>query len=192
MKTILNSIILSGIITCFSACYISPVSLPQPEINNVKLNISTPKSVLSDSLYITVSLENTSDMDFYVYKDKDVTAFSFHGGYVWALEVLFQDSILMVPSTLRLDRSKIPTKDDYLFLKRGEKYTFTFYADIKELVPKSVSDANVKDLRILNKCYGEYTMKLLYKDAPYSSIRSVLTPILTHAESNTIKIVYIE
>jgi len=146
---------------------------------NVKLSISTTKDVVYDTINIVVSFGNYSANDIYLLNKESVTI-SDNKAYTWTLKVLFQDTILMMSPINFLSRIRVPTKEDYFLLTSGEVFTFSFNVDFTRLA------RNPLDFGKINNDFGEYTVKLIYKD-----------PFLTHrrafrgtVESNTIRVLY--
>ena len=166
-------------ICLFASCKTNSVFLS--ESNGVKLTINTTANIFSDSINITVSLENNTNCDFYLLNRKEVTV-SQNKAYAWNLEVLFKDTVLMISPIYLFSKISKPTKNDYFLLKSGDKYTFNFNVDFRKLVRDASEFGN------LNKDYGDYAIKLVYKDA-FCVIRNSINKKL---ESNTIKVLYEE
>ncbi|NSW46422.1 MAG: hypothetical protein HPY79_11470 [Bacteroidales bacterium] len=174
-----HQILILNMICLFSSCKTNNVLLS--ESNGVKLTISTTTNIVSDSINVMVSFENNTDNDFYFLNRNEVTI-SQNKAYAWNLEVLFKDTVLMISPIYFFSKISKPTKDDYFLLKSGEKYTFNFNVDFKKLVQDALEFGN------LNKCYGKYSMRLVYRDEFCIIKNSIRKPI----ESNTIKVLYKE
>jgi len=160
-------------ICLFASCKTNSVFLS--ESNGIKLTINTPINIISDSINITVSLENNTNSDFYLLNRKEVTISQNTCG--WNLEVLFKDTIPMI-SPILWSKISIPTKNEYFLLKSGDKYTFNFNVNFNELVRiPSIFGSNNDD-------FGEYKMKLKYKD-PFCIVKDA---IKEEFESNELKV----
>ncbi len=149
------------------------------EYYNMKLTISTTTDTVFDTTNIAVSFENNTTNDIYLL-NRGVVAVSDNQAYLWRLEVLFQDTILMMSPINFLSKIKRPTKEDYFLLKSGDKYTFNFDVDFSKLVQKPYEFGN------LNDDYGEYTLKLTYAD-PFLANKKAFRGII---ESNEIRLLY--
>ena len=149
------------------------------EYYNMKLTINTMPDTVFDTANIAVSFENNTTNDIYLL-NREIVAVSDNQAYLWCLEVLFQDTILMMSPINFFSNIKRPTKEDYFRLKSGDKYTFNFDVDFSKLVQKPYEFGN------LNADYGEYTLKLTYTD-PFLVDKKAFRGKI---ESNVIRLVY--
>lgn len=170
-------IMLLNIICFFASCKTN--SMLAPEYKDVKLTINTTANIVSDSINITVSLENNTNSNFYLLNRKEV-AVSQNKAYAWNLEVLFKDTVLMISPIYFFSKISKPTMNDYILLKSGNKYTFNFNMDFNKLV------RTPSEFGSINDDFGEYTMKLKYKD-PFCIVKDA---IKEEFESNVLKVTF--
>lgn len=153
--------------------------------DSVILTIKPYTYEFADSLFITVTIKNKTSKDFFIIKYKSVTMSS-SPSYVWDLLIMFNDSIRMISPINFFDpRSYLtpPAKEYYSLVKGGDIYTFDFYVDFTRLV-RTTSKFGFGPLNI---DYGEYSMKLIFKDR-YCNIKDAFCEQI---ESNIIKVNYL-
>jgi len=159
----------------FGSCGIYNNKIPH-QYEGVKLRIVTPKSMISDSILINISLENNTKNDFYIFS----RGLSISGENTWNLEINFQDTIGMgLPYMVHYGSPKI-NDERYVLIKSEHTYTSCIHLDFRELY------SNRYALGQLNTDYGEYFLKLSYHDYARYHIKALKGKI----ESNVLKVVY--
>lgn len=149
------------------------------DISKIDFTINSVKELVDDSLKINVSIENKSGIDFYLLNKQEVSM-SNNPAFVWNLEIYYSDSILMISPVNFFDKLSKPTDMDYYYMKNGGKYTFSFKVDFNKLV------RTPSDFGSINDDFGEYSLKLTYKD-PFCIVKNALNEQI---ESNVIKVIY--
>ncbi len=167
-----------ALICFFASCISKKLSI---EIDNPKLTINTTKDTISDFVNITVFLENNTTNDIYLLNKEVVTISRNRASPLWNLEILFQDTIPMIIPIF--DPNFTPSKKDYVLLKSGDKHIFNFDIDFKTLIRE-----DLHNFRELNNDYGEYSLRLTYKDSFLIDKRAFQGII----ESNVISLLYRE
>ena len=149
-------------------------------IDNVELTISVCQTKVVDSLFITVVFENNTETDLSILNRQSVST-SNNPLLAWNLSILYHDSIIFV-SPLRFINVIKPTREEYIVIGHGDSYAFTFCVNFAKLVPKPLESEYVN----LNRNYGEYSVKLTYKD-PFCIGKNVIREKI---ESNLIRLLY--
>lgn len=136
---------------------------PKSKLNAVVINqSSTPAAILKHNEFST-----SSNPTFY-----------------WLIEIKYGNNETMITEDGYLNKARIYNKGDYFKLKPKQRHTVTFEIDFSKLV-KWESDKELPDFTKVNREYGEYTIKLLYKDRYKKHPDNVI-----ELNSNTIKIFY--
>ena len=172
-----HRIILFNLMWILVSCTTNKMLLTQ--YHNVKLTINTTKDIVYDTINVNISFENNTTDDLYFLDNKMVTVSRNISSPLWDLEILFQDTILMIAPIF--DKYSTPTKADYILLKSGDKYTFNYNVDFRMLMREYQYV-----YRELSDDYGEYSMQLTYKDKFLKDKRAFRGKI----ESNVIKVIY--
>jgi len=173
-----HQIFLITLMFVFSSCS-NKMSITEYNNINVELRINATAKIVYDTININVCFENNTSTDIYLLRRENVTI-SENRAYVWNFEILFQDTILMVSPFNFLSKIKTPTKKDYFILSSGEMYNLNFSVDFSKLVKNPIDFGNI------NNDYGEYSLKLTYKDPFVIDQRAFRGEI----ESNVIKLLY--
>lgn len=195
-------LLLSSVALFFTGCKTKGLFLTEQE--GLKLSISTPTNITSDTVKITVSFENNTNNDFYRLNRKNIVLRNKKDKYyssAWYLEVRGKDSIQreLKKQCSADSRLYVLTKKDYSLLKTGDKYSFKFNLNLKRLGHEpdkrtlnarfaTEDDIDAFINGYLNKDYGDYTIRLYYEDQS-PKIKNGLS---SKIKSNAINITYKE
>lgn len=174
-----NLAILLFLTLIITSCDVSNYIL-SPQLNDIKLTISTPRDTIYDFAIINVSIENNTIDDLYLL-DKRFCDISRPKATKWNFEIFFQDTIRMITPMLINHGGRRKTKENYVLIKSGDKYNFYFSVDFGDLLPSSRYMASQS-----NNDFGEYSMKLSYHDC----LRYYMKAFQGRIESNVITVVY--
>jgi hypothetical protein len=182
----INSVLIISILICVCCSNVNVL------INNknfelskgVNLVISYSDTTISKELLIRCMLINHNTKDIAFLGRNNITTIE-SWTFVWYAEIIYKGSgkQKMGPFVL-LGDFKLPTTDEYIVIKPGEDKNFSFKFNFNELVDKS--DLPIKVY--INKDYGEYSIKITYKDSFCKHGDAISGPI----ESNTLNIIYIK
>lgn len=171
-------LILFSAILYLSSCKTSSI-VSNTKYDNIKLSIESKDDKIVDFASLSIRLCNKGNRDFYIIKNEAITI-SENKAYTWRLEIVYNDSIKMLSPVYLLSKIGQITEDDYILVKSGDSYNFTYDFDFKELAIEPF------DFNDVNKNYGEYSLKLIYEDK-YNAKTNSLNEVV---HSNTIKVNY--
>jgi hypothetical protein len=177
-------ILLFTSICVFASCAKNKMLLTEQHNNYaVKLIIQTAKDTVFDSINVTVFLKNNTGNDIYLLKTSVIggkVVFIDNPSSWWKLNILFQDTIQMIPYPFIRVRMRHPRKEDYFLLKSEEIYTFNFDVDFTKLAREPLEFGSI------NNNYGVYSVKLVYTD-PFLVEKKAFRGKI---ESNVIRLMY--
>jgi len=151
------------------------------ENTNLELVVEAEPKIVYDTVHFAVSFENKLTTDVSLLSKNSVT-FSDDNIPAWRWEVFFQDSILMTPPFMFISRWRKPTKQDYFLVKPGDSYKMKFSLDMSSLRRGNPLFSHP------NQDYGEYSIRLFYKDRFCVAKNAYRGKIY----SNVVKVTYIK
>jgi hypothetical protein len=149
------------------------------DINEVKLRVQPNKNITTDSIIVSVILENYTGRDIFIL-DRKTISFSDNPVAEWNVKILFKDGTSYISNVGYFINPPIPQSDEYYKVRNKESYSFEIIVIFDKLV-KSPSEFSQ-----INSDYGEYSIQLIYKDAFVKHKNALIGEI----ESNKIKISY--
>lgn len=167
-------------ITCSNAKL--PVSNGVDTGNNVRLFISPIDTITSSRLNINCRFLNENNVDVAILGRYDVTTMD-ASEFVWQAEIIYRkNGKHKISPFVLLGNLKLPTEDEYIIIKPGETKVFNLTFNFDKLEDKS----EIIPTEFNNTDYGEYSLKLIYKDTYCRHDKAIEQQI----ESNTIKVTY--
>jgi len=151
---------------------------------NISMTLLEIDTIISKDYLIICVVTNKSNIDIALLNRPDITT-NESSEFIWYAEIHFKETEKqkMLPFPL-LGDFKMPDSSEYIILKPKEKKEFKFKIDFSKLEDKS----EAIPIEYNNTDYGEYSIKLVYKDSFCKHKKANKQRI----ESNTIKVIYKE